>query len=46
MVPAGVVIVMCLWEWGHGRDGSPYAQLGAITGMAYLLALGVLRLRS
>jgi hypothetical protein len=40
------VIVMCLWEWGHGRDGSPYAQLGAIGGVAYVLALAGLRLRS
>ncbi len=40
------VIVMCLWEWGHGRDGSPYAQLGAIAGVSYLIALASLRLRS
>jgi hypothetical protein len=40
------VIVMCLWEWAHGRDGSPYAQLGAIGGVAYLLAIVGLRLRS
>jgi hypothetical protein len=40
------VIVMCLWEWGHGRDGSPYAQLGAIGGVAYVLGLAGLRLRS
>jgi hypothetical protein len=40
------VIVMCLWEWAHGRDGSPYAQLGAIGGVAYVLAIAGLRLRS
>ena len=40
------VIVMCLWEWAHGRSGSPYAQLGAIAGVAYLVALVVLRRRS
>lgn len=40
------IIVMCLWEWAHGRDGTPYAQLGAIAGLAYLVALGVLRVRS
>jgi hypothetical protein len=40
------VIVMCLWEWGHGRDGSPYAQLGAIGGVAYVLGIVGLRLRS
>jgi hypothetical protein len=37
---------MCLWEWAHGRDGSPYAQLGALAGVAYLVALALLRLRS
>ncbi len=42
----GVVIVMCFWEWAHGRDGSPYAQLGAIAGLAYLASLGLLRWRS
>ena len=40
------VIVMCFWEWGHGRDGSPYAQLGAIGGVAYVLGIVGLRLRS
>jgi hypothetical protein len=40
------VIVMCLWEWAHGRDGSPYAGLGAIGGVAYVLAIAGLRLRS
>jgi hypothetical protein len=41
-----VIIGMCLWEWAHGRDGSPYAQLGAIGGVAYVASLAVLRLRS
>jgi hypothetical protein len=36
---------MCFWEWGHGRDGSPYAQLGAIAGLAYIAAVAVLRWR-
>ena len=40
------VIMMCFWEWAHGRDGSPYAQLGAIGGVAYVLAIVGLRLRS
>jgi hypothetical protein len=48
---AGIVVItaiigMCLWEWAHGRDGSPYAQLGAIGGVAYVASLAVLRLRS
>lgn len=42
----GSVILMCLWQWAHGRDGSPYAQLGAIGGAAYVLAVAGLRLRS
>ena len=41
-----IVIGMCLWEWAHGRDGSPYTQLGALAGVSYVLALAVLRLRS
>ena len=41
-----VVIGMCFWEWAHGRTGSPYTQLGAIAGVAYVLALIGLRLRS
>ena len=40
-----LVIGMCLWEWAHGRDGSPYTQLGAVTGVVYLVALVALRLR-
>jgi hypothetical protein len=40
------IIAMCLWEWGHGRDGAPYTQLGALSGLAYILALGLLRWRS
>jgi hypothetical protein len=41
-----VIIGMCLWEWGHGRDGSPYTALGAIAGVAYLVGLAISRLRS
>jgi hypothetical protein len=40
-----IVIAMCLWEWAHGRDGTPYAQLGACAGVAYLVAIGWLRWR-
>ena len=40
-----LVIVMSLWEWAQGRDGSPYAQLGAVAGVAYILAFVVLRFR-
>jgi hypothetical protein len=40
------IIVMCLWEWAHGRDGSPYVALGSIAGLAYIVALAALRIRS
>ena len=48
---AGIVVItaiiaMCVWEWAHGRDGSPYSQLGALGGLAYIASVGVLRWRS
>ena len=46
LVAISAIIVMCLWEWGHGRDGTPYIQLGSISGVAYILALAFLRWRS
>ena len=46
IVVISAVIVMCLWKWAHGRDGSPYSQVGAIGGVAYVLAIAGLRLRS
>ena len=42
----GLIIAMCAWEWAHGRDGTPYVQLGALTGVAYVAAFGILRWRS
>jgi len=45
IVLVSVVLIMCAWEWAHGRDGSPYVQLGAIGGIAYLGAVVALRLR-
>jgi drug/metabolite transporter (DMT)-like permease len=39
------ILAMCFWEWAHGRDGSPYAQLGAIAGVAYVAAVGWMRWR-
>jgi hypothetical protein len=36
------VIVACAWEWAHGRDGSPFVLLGALGGVAYIVALVVL----
>ena len=41
-----VIIGACLYEWSQGRDGSPYSQLGAVGGIAYIVALVVLRQRS
>ena len=48
---AGVVLVLAIiaaWliEVAQGRDGSPYAQLGAVGGLAYILAVAFLRWRS
>ncbi len=45
---AGLVIVSVLvgawlWELAHGDDGSPYGQLCAVGGLAYILAVAVLR---
>ena len=40
------VIAACAWEWAHGRDGTPFVQLGAIGGITYIVALVVLGKRS
>jgi hypothetical protein len=40
------VIVAFLREIAHGRSGSPYAQLGAVAGLSYLVALVWMRWRS
>jgi hypothetical protein len=45
MAAITAIIVMCFWEWAHGRDGSPYAQLGAVAGVAYIAAVAILRWR-
>ena len=47
---AGIVVITAILaafvvEVARGADGSPYAQLGAIAGVAYLVAVVVLRLR-
>ena len=44
-VAIGLIIGMCVWEWAHGRSGTPYVQLGAICGLVYIVALGVSRWR-
>ncbi|HEY3612778.1 MAG TPA: hypothetical protein VGK92_03695 [Gaiellales bacterium] len=40
------VLVGCAWEWAHGRDGTPFVQLGAIGGVAYIAALIVIGRRN
>ncbi len=35
-----------LYELAEGRDGSPYGQLLAIGGVAYIAAIALLRRRS
>ena len=40
------VIGAFLWEIAHGRSGQPFAPLGAIAGISYLVAVIWLRWRS
>ena len=40
------VLVAFFYELARGRDTSPYAQLGAVAGVAYLVALVVAQRRS
>lgn len=47
---AGIVLITMvigafLVEVARGQDGSPYAALGAVAGLAYLAAIAVLRIR-
>jgi hypothetical protein len=41
-----VIIGAWLVEIAQGKDGSPYAALGAVGGLAYILAIVLLRWRS
>jgi hypothetical protein len=48
---AGLVVILViigafLVEVAQGRDGSPYSALGAVGGLAYILAVALLRWRS
>jgi hypothetical protein len=45
-VTLAMIIGMCAWEWAHGRSGTPYVQLGAISGLVYIVALAVSRWRA
>ena len=40
------IIGAWLVEVAQGQDGSPYTQLGAVGGLAYILAVAFLRWRS
>lgn len=40
------VIIGAIWEWAHGRDGTPFVQIGALGGVAYVAALVILRKRT
>ncbi len=40
-----VVIGCWLVEIAKGHDGSPYGQLGAVAGLAYIVAVAILRKR-
>ena len=47
---AGLVVILAviggwLYEIADGQDGNPYGLLAAVGGLAYLLAVGVQRLR-
>jgi hypothetical protein len=41
-----LVILGCVfWEYGHGRDGTPYSDLAAVAGVSYLAAFAWMRWR-
>jgi drug/metabolite transporter (DMT)-like permease len=46
LVVITVVVVAVFYELARGHDPSPYSQLGAVAGVAYLLALIVGQRRS
>jgi hypothetical protein len=45
IVLVSAIIVMWMIELARGHDGSPYGQLGAIGGLAYLVAIAFMRWR-
>jgi hypothetical protein len=46
LVLIAVIIGAFLVEVARGHDGSPYSQLGAVSGLAYVIAVVILRARS
>jgi hypothetical protein len=45
MVVLSAIIIAFIVEVARGHDGSPYSWLGAIGGLAYLIAVVALRMR-
>ena len=46
LVLIGVVIGAWLYEIASGEDGEPYSALGAIAGVAYIVAVAIGRFRA
>jgi drug/metabolite transporter (DMT)-like permease len=46
LVVIGVLIGCWLYELARGHDGSPYGELLAVGGIAYIVAIALLRWRS
>jgi hypothetical protein len=46
MATIAVVLGAFVYEIANGEDGSPYAQLGAVAGIAYILSVALMRRRS
>jgi hypothetical protein len=46
LVVIAVLIGSWLWELAHGDDGSPYGQVMAVGGLAYIAAIAFARWRS
>lgn len=45
LVLIATVLAAWLWEVAHGRDGTAFARLASVAGVAYVLAVAVLRFR-
>jgi hypothetical protein len=45
LVVISAIIIAFVIEVARGHDGTPYTWLGAIAGLAYLVAVAVMRLR-
>jgi hypothetical protein len=46
MVTLIVLLGLVFWEWAHGRTGSPYSEIAALAGLAYIVGVVWIRLRS